>query len=40
MFGLRRLNALTPEQGRILAKVVRGEPVSPASLRVLDGVLK
>ena len=36
MLGLKRMNALTPEQ----AKLVRNEPVSPASMNVLNAVLR
>jgi hypothetical protein len=36
MFGLKRLNALTPEQAKILSKLVRNEPVSPKSMIILN----
>jgi hypothetical protein len=40
MLGLRRVNALTPEQARILAKLVRNEPVSPTSMDILNASLR
>jgi hypothetical protein len=36
MFQLKRMNALTYEHARIMAKLANDEPVSPKSLAVLD----
>jgi hypothetical protein len=38
MFQLRRMNALTYEQARIMTKLARDEPVSPKSLEILNKV--
>ena len=38
MFQLRRMNALTPAQAIIMAKLAREEPVSPKSLAILNAV--
>ena len=35
MFQLKRMNALTHEHARIVAKLAKEEPVSPKSLAVL-----
>jgi len=40
MSSLRRMNALTPEQSKILVKLVRNEPVSPTSMKTLNAVLR
>jgi len=40
MLGLKRMNALTPEQAKILVKVVRNEPVSPVSMKILNAALR
>ncbi len=40
MLGLKRMNALSPEQAKILVKLVRNEPVSPASMNILNGVFR
>jgi len=40
MLGLKRMNALTPKQADILAKLVRDEPVSPNSLDVLNSIFR
>jgi hypothetical protein len=39
MFQLRRMNALTPAQAIIMAKLAREEPVSPKSLEFLNASL-
>jgi hypothetical protein len=38
MFQLRRMNALTPAQAIVMAKLAREEPVSPKSLEILNAV--
>ena len=40
MFRLKRMNALTLEQARIMAKLARDEPVSPSSMNTLNSSLK
>ena len=40
MLGLKRMNALTPEQAKILVKLVRNETVSPVSMNVLNAILR
>jgi hypothetical protein len=40
MFNLKSMNALTPEQAKILAKLARKEPVSPKSMKTLNSVFK
>ena len=37
---LQRMNALTPAQASILAKMVQNEPVSPKSLKILNAYFK
>ena len=39
MFQLRRMNALTPAQAIVMAKLAREEPVSPKSLEILNAAL-
>jgi hypothetical protein len=36
MFQLKRMNALTYEQARLMAKLANEEPLSPKSLAVLN----
>jgi hypothetical protein len=36
LFQLKLMNAMTYEQARLMAKLARGEPVSPKSLEILN----
>jgi hypothetical protein len=40
MFGLKRMNALTPAQAAILVKLAHDEPVSPISMAILNAVFQ
>ena len=39
MPGLKRMNALTPAQGIIFAKLYNKEPVSPRSMAILNTLI-
>jgi len=39
MLGLKRMNAFTPAQGIIFAKLANNEPVSPKSMAILNTVI-
>lgn len=40
MSGLKRMNALTPQQAKILVKLALKEPVSPTSMNILNAALR
>ena len=40
MLGLKRMNALTPIQAAIIARMANNEPISPKSMAILNTIFK